>query len=95
MNIIRKITNSLHILENSGFPTEMYISDENMTSFQYGVPKDRMPTTEREGQIRGERDLTRISLRNGSDVCVPTVDLSGLSIAFNNQEFKKEKILWT
>lgn len=45
MNIIHKITNSVHILENSGFQTEMYISDKNMTSFKYAGPGDQMPTT--------------------------------------------------
>lgn len=45
MTIIHKTTNSLHILENSDFQTEMYISDKNMTSFKSAGPGDQMPTT--------------------------------------------------
>lgn len=66
-----------------------WIFQTKMTSFKYGVPADHVPTTTEWGRIRGERDLTRVSLRSGFDMWRLAVDLSGLSMASHKEKCKK------
>ena len=53
------------------------------------MPADHVPTTTEWGRIRGERDLTRVSLRSGFDMWRLAVDLSGLSMASHKEKCKK------